>query len=192
MNFASIATRLRLSVARAILQIINDGSTLQTMQIQLQKDVVRDNVERFQQYGYTSVPFAGAEGVAVAVGGSTDHFLLISVDDRRYRLKGLKPGEVALYDDLGQVVHLTREGIIIRGAGKPVKITDTPLINLDADVQISGGISVQNSTETGNHFAGDVNFTGDSVKHNDVEIGAAHKHGGVVRGGEVSDPPVGA
>jgi phage gp45-like len=36
------------------------------------------------------------------------------VDDRRYRLRGLAAGEVALYDDQQQVVILSRDGVEIR------------------------------------------------------------------------------
>lgn len=38
---------------------------------------------------------------------------MICVADRQFRLKNIAPGEVALYDDLDQKVHLTREGIIV-------------------------------------------------------------------------------
>ncbi len=38
------------------------------------------------------------------------------MSDRRYRLKGLQTGEVAVYDDQGQSVTLTREGIVVDGA----------------------------------------------------------------------------
>ncbi|WP_431477838.1 phage baseplate assembly protein domain-containing protein [Massilia eburnea] len=58
--------------------------------------------------GFTSVPKPGAEGVVVFVGGNRDHGLVIAVEDRRFRLKGLASGEVAIYDDQGQKVHLTR------------------------------------------------------------------------------------
>lgn len=49
----------------------------------------------------TSVPHAGAECVTLSVGGNTDHPVVINVDDRRYRMRGLKTGEMAIYDDQG-------------------------------------------------------------------------------------------
>lgn len=70
-------------------------------------------VERVAEYGFASAPHAGAEAVVVAVQGKAEDLIIIAVDDRRFRVR-LKAGEVALYDDLGQVVHLTREGIVIK------------------------------------------------------------------------------
>jgi phage gp45-like len=68
-----------------------------------------DNRELFQHYGVTSRPIEGAEVIFIRQGGQ---FIAVAEDDRRYRIS-LKEGEVALYDDLGQAVHLTREGIVI-------------------------------------------------------------------------------
>ena len=47
-------------------------------------------------------------------------------------MRGLKTGEMAIYDDQEQSVHLTRDGIVIRGAGKPMRLTDTSEIELDS------------------------------------------------------------
>ena len=176
----NVVSRLRLSIARAIVQLIDDSSTLQALQIQMQAGVVRDGAERFQQYGLTSVPFSGAEGVAVAVGGNTNHMLVIAVDDRRYRLKGLATGEVALYDDQGQAVHLTRDGIVIKGAGLPVTVTDTPRIVLDADVTITKNLQVD----------GGMNVDGPYARHLDKNIGGDHRHNGVESGPNTSGEPV--
>lgn len=63
------------------------------------------------------------------------------VADRRYRLQGLKTGEVALYDDIGQCVHLTRGGILIKGAGLPMVITDTPKLRVEAPIECTGDIT---------------------------------------------------
>jgi len=105
--------RVRLMISRAVLSAISDGAGIQMVQVKLLDGEVRDGVERFQNYGQTSVPHAGAEGVMACVSGNRDHGIVIVMDDRRYRLKGLESGEVAMYDDLGQVVHLKRSGILV-------------------------------------------------------------------------------
>lgn len=135
-----LAHRLRLVVARAVLGLVNDAAKLQAVQVTLQEGVVRDKVERFQQYGLTSVPHAGAEGIALAVGASTDHTVVIAVDDRRYRLKGLQAGEVALYDDMGHKVYLTRDGIVIDGAGQLVKMQNLTKLRVEAGIDSTGEI----------------------------------------------------
>ena len=66
------------------------------------------NREFFQHYGFTSRPLAGSEVIFIRQG---NHFVAIASDDRRYRIT-LEAGELALYDDQGQKVHLKRDGII--------------------------------------------------------------------------------
>jgi phage baseplate assembly protein V len=96
---APLARRIRLIAARAVITLIDDASKLQGAQVKLLADEVRDQVERFQQYGYTSVPFPGAEGIYLSLNGSRDHGVVICIDDRRYRITGLQAGEVAIYTD---------------------------------------------------------------------------------------------
>lgn len=109
-----VRRRVRLMITRAVLSAISDGAGIQMVQVKLLDSEVRDGVERFQNYGYTSVPKAGAEGVMACVSGNRDHGVVIVMDDRRYRLKGLQSGEVAMYDDLDQVVHFKRTGILVQ------------------------------------------------------------------------------
>lgn len=109
---APLRRRVRLMVARSVVSLVTDGGGIQLVQVKLLAGEVRDGVERFQNYGFTSVPHPGAEGVMVCVGGDRDHGLVIAMDDRRYRLKGLAEGEVAIYDDQGQACHLKRDKTI--------------------------------------------------------------------------------
>lgn len=105
---ANLHRRVMLSVGRAVIRAVSDDPKMQELQAEILKGEVRNNLERFQNYGYTSVPHPGAEGVVVFVGGNRDHGLVVAVDDRRYRLKGLKAGEVAMYTDEGDFVHFKR------------------------------------------------------------------------------------
>lgn len=135
-----LMSRMRSSVARAVVALVDDGRLLQSLQVRLRADVVRDRAEHFQHYGLTSVPHAGAEGVALSVGASSDHTVVVCVDDRRFRLKGLETGEVALYDDLGHTVHLTREGIVIDGGGHPLAMVNLAKLRVEADIESTGQI----------------------------------------------------
>lgn len=141
------ARRIRLMVSRGVIRLVNDSLKVQGVQIALLADETHDQVERFQNYGMTSVPLEGAEGVFLSVGGSRDHGIVIAVDDRRYRLKGLKPGEVALYDDQGQAVHLKRgkklhiygsDEVTVEAAVKV--ILDTPELHVTGDITSDGDI----------------------------------------------------
>lgn len=99
---------LRLMVSRAVIKLVTDAAKLQKVQISMLADEERGDVERFQNYGFTSVPHADAEAIAVSVGGSRSHMVVIAVDDRRYRLAGLEDGEVAIYTDEGDKIVLKR------------------------------------------------------------------------------------
>lgn len=63
---------------------------------------------------------AGAEAVVLFPSGDRSHGVVISVADRRYRLKGLKSGEVAIYTDEGDSIILKR--------GRVTEITTSELV----------------------------------------------------------------
>lgn len=119
---APIQRAIALQVARCIINLVDDTQSRQVMQASLLSGETASNLERFQHYGFTSVPFPGAEGIAVFVGANRAHGIVINAEDRRYRLLGMQNGEVALYDDRGAVVHLTRTGIVV---SDPAEITAT-------------------------------------------------------------------
>lgn len=132
--------RVSLMVSRAVVTLVNDALKMQGLQVNLLADVTRDGVERFQNYGFTSNPHPGAEAIVVSVGGNQDHGIAIVVDDRRYRLVGLAEGEVALYDDLGQKVHLTRNGIVIHST---MITLDAPTVHATGNLNVDGNIVAQ-------------------------------------------------
>jgi len=114
--------RVQAMVSRAVIALVNDATKAQSLQLTLFADETHEGVERFQDYGFTSVPKPGAEALVVFVGGTRSHGVVVACEDRRFRLKGLPEGEVALYDDLGQVVHLQRDRIAITS---PMKVEVT-------------------------------------------------------------------
>jgi phage gp45-like len=75
-----------------------------------------------------------AEGIAVFLGGQRNHPVVIAIDDRRHRPMGLKPGENAQYDDIGQMTLLRRTGLY--------------LLSLDDDQQ-QGSAGQQDSSSSG-------------------------------------------
>lgn len=85
------------------------------------------NREFLQHYGVSSRPLPGAENIILGAG---NFFVSIADGDRRYQID-LEEGEVALHDDLGQKVHLTREGIVIEGQHRLT--ASMPEINLGGD-----------------------------------------------------------
>lgn len=119
---APLARRVRLMVGRAVIRMVNDGLKEQALQISLLDGETRDLVERYQHYGFTSHPHPGGEAIVVAIGGSRDHLVVVADGDRRYRFKFLAQGEVALYTDEEDHIHLKRNREIDVVGGEKVTV----------------------------------------------------------------------
>lgn len=146
--------RIRMMVARAVITLVNDAAKVQRMNISLLDDEARNDVERYQNYGYTSNPHPGMEAVVLFLGGERANPVIIAVGDRQYRLNGLKTGEVALYTDEGDHILLGRGNKITAktktytvnteimniNASSGVNIT-TPMTNISAIVNAGGDIN---------------------------------------------------
>lgn len=130
----SLLRQIQNLIARFVLQRVDDSKKMQTCQITVLADETRENVERVQNYGFTSVPFPGAEGVAVFPGGDRAHAFVIATDDRRYRLTGLQNGEVAIYTDQGDKVVIERGGTIRVTAATKV-VVSAPLVELAGNTE---------------------------------------------------------
>jgi phage baseplate assembly protein V len=109
---APLQRRVALMVSRGVVQRVNAATKLQSLQVALLADELRSDVEDFERYGLTAVPFAEAEVVFLSIGGNRDHGVVLAVADRRHRPKSLQEGEVCLYDDQGLKVLLKRGGEI--------------------------------------------------------------------------------
>lgn len=151
----SYFNKLRLTInamlSRGIITLVDDSKKIQTVQGKFGADDVLDDMERFQDYGFTSKPKPGAEALAAFFGGRRSNGIIFKVDDRRYRLKGLADGEVAIYTDEGDKIVLkrgnkievtTKEYIV----NAQTKITfNTPLFEVNAEnSNYSGKITAQN------------------------------------------------
>jgi phage baseplate assembly protein V len=101
-------------ITRGLALLVDAAKKVQRLQVEGAAGELRDDVEHLEPYGLTAHPVPGAEVVVLTPGGAPDHAVVVVCGDRRYRLKGLAQGEVALYDDLGQKVHLTRTGIRVQ------------------------------------------------------------------------------
>lgn len=145
-----MARRIGNLLSRGVVTAVTEGSKLRSLQVRMMAGEVKDGIEHFEPYGYTSRPLPGAEHVSAFFDGDRSHGVTLIVADRRYRLAGLEAGEVALFDDLGHVVHLTRTGIVIDGGGHNVTVTNTPQINLDSpNVTCTGNLTAANIKSNG-------------------------------------------
>lgn len=203
---APLRRRVLLMISRGVVRLVDDGLKLQGLQLGLFADETRDNVERFQQYGFTSVPLAGAEAIVACLGGNRSHMVALSVDDRRYRKKNLAAGEVALYTDEGDYIHFKRGRLIEIVGGMKVKVTapevevvaDTkvtvmsPLVTMSGELQVTGKITGQGglaiSGGNGAEVTGNVTVAGGNVAADGIGL-KTHVHGGVQPGAGTTGAP---
>jgi phage baseplate assembly protein V len=102
----NVKRKVQLVVARGVINRVNDALKCQGVQITLLADEVHDDVEHFQEYGFTSHAFTDAEGVHLSVGGNRAHGIVVCVHDRRYRPLNLGEGDVCLFTDKGERVYI--------------------------------------------------------------------------------------
>jgi len=141
--------RIYLLVGRAHLSDVDDHDPRQRLQMTALKGEVKDQVERIQEYGFTSVPLPGAQIIFLSLAGNRDHPIAIAVDDPRYRLHNLAPGEVALYTDEGDHIILRRGRrveistniLVVKAAGKAR--FETPVLEVTGDIIDRAGSSGQ-------------------------------------------------
>jgi phage baseplate assembly protein V len=120
MNLATMATSIGRRIyglfARGVVTRVDYSTSRQTVQVTVHDGEVRDGVESWQPYGFASAPLPGAEHLVASLGGDPSHSVVICIDDRRYRLTSLNPGEVALYDDTGaNQVTLKSDRVEVKG-----------------------------------------------------------------------------
>lgn len=152
---APMIHRVRLAIGLGLLRLVNDAGGLQVLQASVVGGEPRDGINRYQNYGHTSVPLPGARVLLAAVGGNLNHLVALVVDDARYRKRDLQPGESCLYTDEGDYVLLKRGRIVQVVAGTKLDVTapeavfncsskvtlNTPLLEVTGHITAGGNVS---------------------------------------------------
>lgn len=136
-SLREMGNRVMMMFGRGVLRGVTDTGPRQQVQVELLKDELRDGLEHMQNYGFTSHALGGDCAVAF-LGGNREQGIVLVVDDRRYRI-ALQPGEVAIYDDLGNKVELLREMVKITAVQHLEAVA--PTIKLIGDLEVVGNIT---------------------------------------------------
>jgi phage gp45-like len=156
--------------SRTIIDQVDDNPLMQEMAGNFMKGESRKEVESPQNYGFSSVVrdatkgadgqiLECAEGFITFLGGNRSIPICGIMDDRRYRLKQLAKGDVAVFDYLQHQFHLNNDGMFMTGrTDKVLKLQLAPppqqqqsggsssgasVSALDASSGSSGGSSTQ-------------------------------------------------
>ena len=137
---APLKRRIQLMLSRAVVKVIYDSYKLQNVQVTLLSGEVMDDVERFQNYGFTGHPPQGSEAIVASLGGSRSHAVVICVENREFRLRNLQKGEVALYTDEGDVIHFKRGNQILIDSAHTVNVNGATEVNVNGGaINLVGG-----------------------------------------------------
>lgn len=159
--------RLRLIANRAIVSLVTDALQRQNLQLRLLADETADDVERFQNYGHSSVPPVGSEAIVLSLGGARGGVVAIAVEDKGARPKGLESGDSVLYHLEGHNLRLTKNGTAILTVKKLIVQAESethiisPSNTIDGPLHVTGPIT----SDT------DVGAAGISLKGHDHEEG---------------------
>lgn len=127
----NILNLIRGLLGRGVVQSVDESPMMRTVQGEFLPGDVREGLEHFEPYGFTSRVKEGAEIIAGFLHGDRSHGIVLVTADRRFRLH-VEEGEVAIFDDQGQKVHLKRDGIEVV---TPKNLTATVGGNVSETVQ---------------------------------------------------------
>ena len=153
-------------IERAVVNSQDASAKCQSTDVTLIAGEQKGGVEHLEPYGFTARAQGGAEAIVLFPDGDRAHAVTMVVSDRRYRLQGLQSGEVALYDDQGQSVTLTREGIVVNGAGKPLLFRNAPKARFEMDIEATGQVTDRCDSDGLNMAAMRVAYNGHQHREN--------------------------
>ena len=138
----NLLTLLRGLLGRGVVESVDDTPMMRTVQAEFLPGDVREGLEHFEPYGFTSRVKQGAEAIGAFFNGDRSHGVVLVTADRRFRLH-VEEGEVAVFDDQGQKVVLKRDGILVE---TPKNLTAT--VGGNAVATVSGTTTLKSGAVT--------------------------------------------
>ena len=158
---APMMRRLRLIADRAVVTMVTDSLQRQGLQLKVLADETADDVERFQNYGHTSVPPAGSEAIVLGIGGARAGLVAIAVEDKSVRPKDLEAGDNCLYHLEGHRIILRKDGLLELEAKTVIINASEKLTMISPDTEIQGPLHVTGSISSDEDVtAGDISLSG--------------------------------
>ncbi|MDY3123625.1 MAG: phage baseplate assembly protein V [[Actinobacillus] rossii] len=146
---------------RGTLNLMNSKDDIQKTQVSGLSGEIISDLEFMQQFGFTSVPPANTQAVIIPIGGATSHGVVIATENGEFRIKNLKGGEVAVYNQSGASIVL-KQGKIIEVDCEEFNVkANTKVSFLTPEIKASGSINAD----------GDMNTKGAVKAKGDVSAG---------------------
>lgn len=103
---APLKRKVLLMIGRGVLLAIKDSDKIQIAQGSILAGETKDEIEVFNNFGFTSHPPANTECIIVSIGGNREHSVVIASENRELRLKDLPEGASAQYNKNGKYLKL--------------------------------------------------------------------------------------
>jgi phage baseplate assembly protein V len=110
--------------ARGWVRLVYPDREMQQLQVGVLEDELKEGIEHFQPYGFTSAPLRGMDVLVNFLGGDRSHGIVTMVADCTSRPRTLSQGDVAIYhssddptkkaEDATHRITLTMGKLIIR------------------------------------------------------------------------------
>ena len=185
-----LLARLLHMVSLGVVTVVDDSQERQLLQV---TETARgpdsaagviDDVPRITEFGFTSNPPINSRVMVVRLFGNRSLTIAIGTSDAGSRLKGLSPGDTAIYDLRGAYVKLTPTGPVVDAAGLAVRVQNATTVTIVASEMIRCEAPLLECT-------GDIvsRADGTQVSLNGLhDAYNAHKHTGVQSGTSSSGP----
>jgi len=153
--WAELATKILVMIGRGRVKLVNDSGRAQTMQVQLNAlETTDDKTPRIAEYGFSSNPPADSDAVLLYLNGDRTLGVVIGTNHQASRPTSLKPGESILFDNLGQRVFISKNGIVVEGIGLPITINSTASVTLNCpQAHLTGDLLVDGNINSGGNVS---------------------------------------
>jgi phage baseplate assembly protein V len=106
-DLRSLQRRVGGLVQRGIVKAVDEQHGTRRVQVLTADGQVTPFLEHLDAFGLTGRPLPGAEAVVFQVGGLSDHRVVLTAADARYRPTSLGQGDVALWDAYGHSLTIS-------------------------------------------------------------------------------------
>jgi len=133
MSIESVIQRIKLLFGTGIVT----RSAAKIVQLKLATGITNDRIKRPHNYGFMSHALPESRAYTLFVGGDTSRGIAVCIEDERHEIE-LAPGEVAMLDDKGNLIHFTASGIDIKSPGLVNVECESAKVVANADVDVAG------------------------------------------------------
>jgi phage baseplate assembly protein V len=129
--------RLQMMLGRGRVTYVNDGGTIQKMQVRVNGLVTSDNRLRIPEFGFTSNPPVGSDVFYGAISGDTSEAAVVATNHQPSRPTGLQPGESMLYSQDGKQIYMTASGgIVVNANSQDVTVNGATTVTINAATEV--------------------------------------------------------